>query len=317
MKDINIRPLKNCEFHTAVELWNEARAADPITERVFKRKVVLDVNFNQEGYLIAECDGIPVGYIYVIIRLAPIDNEGDFPHDVADINAFGTVPSAPHGTAEALLEAAEEYARNKGIKKLLHSPYKPYYFTQGFDVERDAHYVKIFLDAGYKIQKESFARDIDLLNWYVSDELKVARKNAEAKGFYIGALKDELLLAFWEYMNKYSQASFRVRLRQLLRDTDDLARVRVVAYNGEVIGFNVFGDPDGSPERFGPFGLREEFRGLKLGQLLLADCLYEMKKRGLHNAWMQSTAKGTPADHVYDKAGFNITRTHVPMEKDI
>jgi len=39
MKDINIRPLKNSEFHTAIELWNEARKADPITERVFKLKV--------------------------------------------------------------------------------------------------------------------------------------------------------------------------------------------------------------------------------------------------------------------------------------
>ena len=57
MKVINIRTLKSDEFRTAVELWNEARAANPITERVFKRKVVLDANFNQEGYLIAEYDG--------------------------------------------------------------------------------------------------------------------------------------------------------------------------------------------------------------------------------------------------------------------
>lgn len=312
-----IRELRSDEFHKAVELWNECRQFDPITERAFKRKVILDVNFDKKGYLIAEADGVPVGYIYVIIRKAPLDNDGDLEEGVATVNGFGVLPSAPSGVGEALLAAGEEYARKNGIKKLVHSPYKPYYFTQGFDTEREKEYVELFLRAGYVIDKESYARDIDLFEYRVPENIKEARRSAEEKGFYIGPLTDELLIPFWDYMNGYSIPSWRIRLRQLLRDTDDYGRIRVVAYGGEVIGFNVFGDPDGSPERFGPFGIRAEWRGLKLGQILLADCLYEMKKRGLHNAWMQSTAKGSAADAVYEKAGFRVTRTHVPMVKEL
>jgi GNAT superfamily N-acetyltransferase len=98
-------------------------------------------------------------------------------------------------------------------------------------------------------------------------------------------------------------------------DNDDLDRIRVVTFGGEVIGFCVFGDPDGSPEGFGPFGVRTDFRGKKLGQILLADCLLEMKKRGLHNAWMQWTGKESAAHFVYEKAGFSITRSHVILDK--
>ena len=314
---ITVRELKANEFNLALNLWNECRPSDPITARVFKRKVILDVNFDRKGYFIAERDGQPVGYIYVIIRKAPLDNDGSFDEGSAVINGFGTLAGLESEVGPELIKVGEEYAKNCGIKKLLISPYKPYYFTQGFDLEREVHYVNLFLSHGYKIQKESYARDIDLLNYYVPDAIKEARKVAEEKGFYIGELSDELLMPFWDYMNDYSIPSFRIRLRQLMRDNDDYARIRVIAYRGEVIGFNVFGDPDGSAERFGPFAIREEFRGMKLGQILLADCLYEMKKRGLHNAWMQSTSKGAAADIVYNKAGFKITRTHVPMEKEL
>ena len=315
--NITIRELRTDEFTKAHQLWNRCRPSDPITARVFKRKVILDVNFDRKGYLIAEDNGELLGYIYVIVRKAPLDNDGDLSCEAADVNGFGTLPGLEKEIGPALIRAGEEYAKQRGIKKLSVSPYKPYYFTQGFDTEREPHYVNLFVNCGYRILKESYARDIDLLNYRVPDELKEKRKTAESNGYYIGALTDDLLIPFWEYMNDYSVAAFRVRIRQLMRDNDDYGRIRVVAYNGEVIGFNVFGDPDGSPERFGPFGIRSEFRGMKLGQLLLADCLYEMKCRGLHNAWMQSTGKGSAADRVYEKAGFRITRTHVVMEKDI
>lgn len=40
-----------------------------------------------------------------------------------------------------------------------------------------------------------------------------------------------------------------------------------------------------------------------------------MKKRGLHNAWMQWTEKGNNADCVYEKAGFYISRAHIILDK--
>lgn len=319
MKDdkalFEIRELRDGDFDAALRLWNEARPSDPITARVFRRKVILDVNFDPEGYLMAEADGRPVGFVYVIVRRAPLDNDGDMETGVATINGFGMLPDAPSGTGEALLAAGETWAKQHGAAKMIHSSYKPYYFTQGFDVEREQRYIDLFLSCGYSVTGESYAREIDLLSYQISDEVRQARVRAEAQGFAFGPLSDETLLSFWQFMNFFQPASWRIRLRQSLRDSDDYGRVRVVTYRGEVVGFTTFWDPDGSPERFGPFGVRGDFRGMKLGQILLSDCLYEMKARGLHSAWMQSTGKGSAADHVYAKAGFRVIRTHVPMEK--
>lgn len=318
MKTFVLRPLQGSDFDAAVELWNAARPCDPITRRDFKRKVLLDVNFDPNGYIVAEAGGKLVGFIYVVRRLQSIDNnaaaENALDAEIAWFNGFGVLLEWLDAVGPALIAAGESFAVSCGAK-VLRSYYTPYYFTQGFDLEREKPYADLFAAHGYDGSKVSYAREIDLFAYQVPEELKIAKAKAEADGFRFCTLSNELLLPFWDFMNRYQPAGWRVRIRQLLRDNDDYDRVHVIIKDGEVIGFNVFWDPDGSPERFGPFGVRAEFRGYKLGQILLSECLYEMKKRGLHCAWMQSSGKGSAADHVYDKAGFRIRRQHVIMEK--
>ena len=314
---VTIRTIRGEDFNAALELWNETRRHDPITARFFKRKIFLDVCFDPEGYILAECDGKLCGYIYVVRRLRPQDNDNSPIPTNAWINGFGVLEDAPLETADLLFKAAEDFAAKHGVTKLSATPYSPFYFTQGFDTKYETRYIEMFEKAGYIAQPESYARDIDLLSWIEPDELRVARRAAEAEGFGFGPLSDELLVPFFKYLNEYQSPAWRIRIRELLYDNDDYGRTRIVTYGGEVIGFCVFGDPDGSPERFGPFGVREDFRGKKLGQILLADCLLEMKKRGLHNAWMQWTSKGGAAHFVYEKAGFYISRGHVIMDKEL
>ena len=316
METITLRPMQGCDFDSAVRLWNETRPCDPITARVFRRKVILDVNFDPHGYQIAFSPQRAEGFIYVVRRLQPLDNDGDLMSDRAWISGFGIREDAPAGTAEALLRAGEAFAADCGAKRL-GTFYTPYYFTQGFDLDREARYITLFRQEGYADIRESYAREIDLFSYRVPDELRRAKVLAEQQGFCFSTLSDATLLPFWDFMNRYQPAGWRVRIRQLLRDSDDYDRVHIVIRDGEVVGFNVFGDPDGSPERFGPFGVREAFRGRKLGQILLSECLSEMKRRGLHCAWMQSTGKGSAADRVYEKAGFRIIRRHMQMEREL
>ena len=317
MSNVTIRTIRGEDFYPALELWNETRRRDPITARFFKRKIFLDVCFDPEGYFLAETETGLCGYVYVVRRLRALDNDNTPLPSEGWINGFGVLPDAPEQTAAMLLNAAETFARKHSLKKLSATPYSPFYFTQGFDVVHEIDYMNYFLAAGYSGSGESYARDIDLLSYTVPEAIREARRCAETDGFGFGPLTDELLIPFWDYLNRYQPAGWRIRIRELLYDNDDYGRVRLVSYGCEVIGFCVFHDPDGSPERFGPFGIREDFRGRKLGQILLADCLYEMKKRGMHNAWMQWTGVGSAADAVYEKAGFQITRSHMIFEKKI
>lgn len=309
--------MQGADFETALGLWNETRRSDPITARVFRRKVLLDVNFDPAGYLLALSPQRAEGFIYVLRRLQPLDNDGDFAPGRAWVNGFGIREDAPSGTGEALIRAGEAFAAACGAQELNVSFYTPHYFTQGFDADREQRCIGLFEKEGYVRGRESYARDLDLLAWQPPEGIREAKERAEAAGFRFCILSDAWFLPFWDFMNRFQPAGWRVRIRQLLRDTDDFGRVHLAVRNGEVVGFNVFGDPDGSPERFGPFGVRADCRGHGIGQILLAECLYEMKRRGLHSAWMQSTGKGGAADHVYEKAGFRITRRHVQMEKTL
>lgn len=313
---VTLRPIEGRDFEDAVSLWNETRPSDPITGRVFKRKVLLDVNFNPAGYLIAESAARMEGFIYVVCRRQPLDNDGEFDR-LGCINGFGVRDDAPAGTGETLIAAGEAFAAEHGAETMDCSCYRPHYFTQGFDLDTEVHYLQLFLNCGYKGTKESYARDLDLRRWHYPADLLEAKRAAEKDGFRFCPMSDELIVPFWQYMNEMSTASWRIRIRALMYNNDDYGRIRLAIYKDRVIGFNVFGDPDGSPERFGPFSVSSEFRGRKLGQILLAECLYEMKKRGLHSAWMQSTSKNSSADFVYSKAGFVITRRHLPLIKDL
>lgn len=317
MSNVKIRVIRGEDFKQALTLWNATRPKDPITARIFKRKIFLDVCFDKEGYLLAETDEGLCGYIYVVRRLRALDNDNAPLPEEGWINGFGVLPTAPAETGFLLLQEAEAYAQKHGLKKLSATPYSPFYFTQGFDTSCETEYIRIFEEAGYTSRGISYARDIDLLKYTIPKEVQEARQRAEAEGFAFGPLSDDWMIPFWDYLNGYQPAGWRIRIRELLYDNDDYERVRLVTYKGEVIGFCVFHDPDGSPERFGPFGVRQDFRGRKLGQILLADCLYEMKKRGLHNSWMQWTGIGSAADAVYEKAGFKITRSHVILQKNL
>ena len=317
MTAVTVRHMRGSDFDAALALWNETHPYDPLTARFFKRKILLDVCFDPEGFLLAETDQALCGFIYVVRRLRALDNDNTPLPNVGWVNGYGVLPDAPAETTALLMEAAEDFARKHGLVQLSATPYSPFYFTQGFDVDREGSYIEQFLSFGYTVRDETYARDIDLLTYTVPEELKTARRQAEADGFAFGPLRNDLLIPFWDYMNRYQKPGWRIRIRELLYDTDDLDRVRVTTYGGEVIGFCVFHDPNGSPERFGPFGMREDFRGRKLGQILLADCLFEMKKRGLHNVWMQWTEEDNASSFVYRKAGFRITRRHVILDKKI
>lgn len=116
---IQIRPIQGTDFDTALRLRNDTRPYDPITSRVFKRKVLLDVNFDPNGYLLAFSEDRAEGFIYVVRRLQPLDNDGDFMRDLAWLNGFGAREDAPAETAESLIRTGEDFAGAFGVYQMI------------------------------------------------------------------------------------------------------------------------------------------------------------------------------------------------------
>jgi len=78
--------------------------------------------------------------------------------------------------------------------------------------------------------------------------------------------------------------------------------VVVALREGEIVGYCQF-----RGEHFGPFGVREYCRGRGIGTVVLAKCLRQMQRAGLHNAWVLWTSDET-AERVYSKLSFRETR---------
>ena len=61
MAQVAVRGYRPGDERAVVMLWNRCLPADPITGERFVRQVLLDVNFDPEGFLVAEIEGQIVG----------------------------------------------------------------------------------------------------------------------------------------------------------------------------------------------------------------------------------------------------------------
>lgn len=309
---MNIRTFMGTDIPQIIAIWNKATHRTPLNRRGFVKNFLLDPNFNEKGFFVAEEAGEVLGYIYAIIRVYPADVGGDLNEDKAYINGIGLKyeKDVLGGLGMELIRRAEEYIRTWGEREIWVSRYTPNYIYQGINTEYE-DYLTLFRQAGYSEADRSRSISVDLFSYQRPpqiDELKALR---EKEGFLFTDMKDEYIQPLF----RYAQPGWNHRFRRLLNETMDYGKFSLIVYRGEVVGVNVFGDPYSCEERFGPFSVDAEFRGLGLGKILLHDCLTKMKERGLHTAWAQSTAVASAAAHLYAKVGFRPTGEYIVFKK--
>ena len=303
-----IRNLTDTDIADVISLWNSALPHEAIDKKAFLKKLLLDPNFSPNGFFIAEENNKMLGFVNCPYFKNPSIETGFISilaiKDRSRVLEIGNI----------LLDKAEEYIRSKG-KKRISTGYTPLYFTQGVEKDLCPEYAELYRSRGYS-EKESFKRVCDL-SGYVYPEKCHAKKEALAKeGIYVGEMKDEYLLSLTHPHPSFAKPGWSFEFKNRLAELD-YARVRIAAKDGKIIGCCVFGDPNGSPERFGPFGVDEDMRGKGLGTLLLNDCFFEMKKRGLQSAWAQWTPGEGPASILYDHYGFEKRNSYLLFDKNL
>src|SRR5690606_30475809 len=93
-------------------------------------------------------------------------------------------------------------------------------------------------------------------------------------------------------------------IRDAVRGGLPLERIVVArAPDGELVGWAMFAAYEFRLERFGPFGVRGDQRGLGLGEVLLHLALTRMQALGAHSAWFLWTGGRSPAGRVDRRAG--------------
>lgn len=311
---LEISPYSGKDIVKCFEIWNEAHSDGITGIKRFLTCTVMDVNFRSTDIIMAYDGDKPAGFVYAPHRIYSVKNTGE-----REKTGYITLLSVAKGynvreTGGILLDAAEEYHKKQGMTSLS-TGYSPIYINQGYTVS-ETEYTDLFESRGYGYY-ESAKRVLNLSEMKEPEGLSETAKKLKGEGIYTGPLKEDLIASFLDESNPFIGSGWSKEFRMRLEHGHDYNAVRVAALGSRVIGACIFGDPFSNGERFGPFGVDENFRLKGIGTVLLNGILKEMKARNLKTAWMQWTPVKGPASHIYDRTGFRVTDIYRTYSKEI
>ncbi|MFA4045077.1 MAG: hypothetical protein HZRFUVUK_001886 [Candidatus Fervidibacterota bacterium] len=305
MPNVRMRGYRCEDEQQVIRLWNDAMHFDQVDMRTFRRKVLLDPNFDPNMLIVAELDGEVVGFCLCVIRKIPMEKVG-LEEGRSWITAFGVHPlHRRKGIGKALIEHALMKLENAGANEVLISPYTPNYFIPGVDEERYSDALTLLYRFGFEVISSAVSAEANIstldLNAFSGYEQRVLNE-----GIKVRPLQPSEIIKLVQFLELHMPGDWLRYARELLLKATyglcDYDQFVIAESDGELLGYSQF---DG--EHFGPIGVREDAQGMGIGSALLAKCLQIMRSKGLHNAWMMWTSEEL-VRRFYSKFGFRISR---------
>src|SRR5256886_690386 len=138
---------------------------------------------------------------------------------------------------------------------------------------------------GFQPLEEPVAMDMTLVGFAVPDDVLRLRDERAREGYTIDVLEHRYIADVLQFNYRQFGADWSRAVRDALLRGVSTDHVLIARHGDEIVGFCLYGGYDHAAERFGPFGVRADLRGIGLGKLLLYDCLQHMQGSGLHNAY--------------------------------
>jgi mycothiol synthase len=308
-----IRALKGGDTPELLELWNRSLPYDSITLDILERKVLLDMNREQDSLLVADEDGELVGFILCLVLRKPIENVG-LKEDTGYITALGVHPGhRGKGIGKALLERGIEFFRARNRKQIHVAPYTPNYFVPGIDKDNYPDGVKLFESFGFEEYYEAIAMDAPISKFRIADSVLERERKLAEEGIIVRTYRRSDLIPFLDFMSTYMPGPWledvRRNLIDLTRGLFDEDAIFLAFDKDRLIGYCQY-----ERDHFGPFGVLDEYQGRGIGSVLLGHTLERMRQKGYHSAWVLWTGMRA-AQGVYGRLGFTITRRFAVMRK--
>jgi len=307
---LSIRPYSGDDEKYIISLWNKCLIRDLITTETFRRKVLLDENFDQEGCNVATIEDVVVGFSLAIRRRYPYYGL-DVERGKGWITAFFVHPDFRNtGIGKKLLIASERFLKSCGVREIFVSPYTPNYFAPGVDLDAYADAYTFLKSRGYKRSERVYSMGRSLLDFTSSNEIETQLALLESQGIHIHLSEPKYITAIIEFLSRnYPGDLLRVGLEKLRKNpaTDEI----IIAVKGEqVIGFSHF-----EKEHFGPFAIDQNFRGRGIGTSLYYVTALQMKEQGQQNLWFAWTTGH--AKDFYHRCGLRVTRRLEILKKTL
>jgi GNAT superfamily N-acetyltransferase len=304
-----IRGYRPGDERSVVALWNRCLPSDTINMERFAVKVLLDVNFDPEGFLVAERSGEVIGFLLAMTRSTPMQGL-DVDAEDGWITVFFVDPDRRReGVGQALLDRGRMHIAARGRRWVGVSPYAPNYFWPGVDAARYPAALALLRANGFAAIEEPVSMSTDLVGFSVPEQVQELQRRREQEGYVFGTLGYDQIPGVLDFNTRHFSADWARAIRDALLRGVPRDRVLVAARGAAIAGFCLYGGYDNVAERFGPFGVDPGLRRIGLGRVLLYRCLERMQGEGLHNAWFLWTGLEDPAGFLYRSAGFAVSRS--------
>lgn len=314
MSSVTVRPFQGRDTQVLINLWNESVPADGITLDLLERKILLDANFDSEGFLVAEKNENLVGLIVCLVRQVPMEGVG-LQENLGWITMTGVHPDHRHkGIGTQLWKKAEEFFIKRNRKTISIATYAPNYFIPGIDIKEYEGAVKFFEKHGFVQGAKPLSMDTSIVTFRIPDEILRKEERLKQDGITVQHYQREWLMPYLDFMKKYMPGDWvrlaRENLALLTIGKFKEEQILLAIKESEIIGYAQFEE-----EHFGPFGVRDDYQGRGIGTVLLARTIQTMHNRGHHCAWFLWT--DDKASQVYQKVGFKESRRFVVMKKEL
>jgi mycothiol synthase len=304
----SIRNYQAEDERAVVALWNLCLPRDEITLNTFRRKIILDSNFDARGCFVATAKKEIVGFLLGLYRRFPYFDVG-MESDRGWVTAFFVHPEMRRqGIASQMMEQAERFLADEGVKEVHISDYTPNYFIPGVDLDAYAEAHEFLAARGYQKVESVYSMGRSLVDFSIPDGMADRFLQLEQAGISAKVFEPRNTLLLLEFLRKnYPGDLYRVALDRL-RENPECDEILVAMKDDKIIGFSHFMD-----EHFGPFGIDGAYAGRGLGPMLYYHTVEQMRKKGRHNLWLAWTS-GRAKDFYY-KVGLKVIRRHEIMKK--
>lgn len=309
-----IRPFEMKDLEPLIRLQNSCMPEDSLTCKGFTKKVLLDINYNPEGCLVAEADDLLVGFILGLRRSHPLEDSPDDSDRSWITLCFVHPEYRRQGIGTRLLHECESYLETNPCKSIWISPYAPNYFIPGVDVNNQSEALEFFKANGYQEVMRPLSMDANLLTLKTPDWVIEKQKDRESEGYQFIFYNESWTLPFLRHLRVCFPGDWqrfaREKMTGIMDGRNQEDEVVLAVQKDRVVGF-----AQHENSRFGPFGVDENLRGKGIGMILLFKVLHQMRAKGYHDAWFLWTEDRTA--RLYSIAGFKESRRFVLLKKVI
>lgn len=302
--NISIREYQVNDFGTVIKLWNKCLQRDYISPAIFQKKILTDSNFDPQGCLVAEVNGMVVGFMLGIIRKVPLENIG-LQEELGWITVFFVDPKYQRqGIGKQLLTEVLKYFQNNQRKKILVSCYVPNYFFPGVDIDQYQGGYLFLKSQGFEDSHQVVGMGNELQDMVMPVEARTKIAELNEQGIEIIDFQKKYTYSLLNFLRDEFPGDWAGTIVDKIKaGTED--EIVIAIKDNQVLGYCQFEGP-----HFGPFGVSKLLRGNGIGRLLFWAVVEKMKQAGHHFIWLSWT--GGDAARFYEEKG-NLHQTRKSM----